>query len=66
MSEDNKLRCFGCGKPYDEFPLDVVLPDEQWELVSGRTDGSGVLCANCILERAAKLPGITVAMMVLE
>ena len=56
----------GCGKPYDEFPLDVVLPDQQWEQISGRTDGSGILCTACIIERGSRLPGITVAKLVFE
>lgn len=60
------LRCFGCGKPYKDFPLDIVLPDNQWADIAERTDGGGVLCAGCIIERASKLPGITVAKMVLE
>ena len=55
------LRCSGCGKHYDEFPLDVVLPNEQWLQISPRPDGGGVLCAACIVERGSKLPEITFA-----
>ena len=47
------------------MPLDVVLPDDQWERISGRTDGGGILCAECILARAARL-GATVAKMELD
>ena len=60
------VRCADCGKPYRDFPLDVVLPDHQWALLSGRNDGGGIICASCIIERAAKMPGITVAKMTLE
>jgi transcriptional regulator with XRE-family HTH domain len=60
------LCCMDCGMSYLDFGLDVALPDEQWALVSGRDDGSGILCAACIVKRAAKLPGITVARMRLE
>lgn len=58
--------CLECGKLYRDFPLDVVLPDEQWVRVSRRPRGDGFLCAGCIVERAAKLPGVTMAKMVLE
>lgn len=52
------LCCSGCGKPYSEFPLDVHLPDDQWLLVNGRE--GGVLCAQCIVERASGIPIVTV------
>lgn len=58
------LVCAGCKKPYRDFPLDVVIPDDQWLAINGR-DG-GVLCAACIVERGAKLPGVTVARLVFD
>lgn len=58
------LRCLDCKKPYAEFPLDVVLPRGQWlEIHPG--DG-GVLCAGCIVVRAAKVQGATVCHLVIE
>lgn len=57
------LACLDCGMPYSEFPLDVVLPNDQWEIISGRKNGSGFLCAACIVERASKIKGVTVAKM---
>jgi len=60
------LRCYDCGLPYRSFPLDVVLPDEQWNAISP-TGGHGcVLCAQCIVHRAAKLPGATVVHVTIE
>ena len=60
-----KCECEDCGKPYSEFELDTVLPNGQWELIcSGRRHE--LLCANCIVVRASKIPGCTVAHMVLE
>jgi hypothetical protein len=50
-----------CGMPYAHFPMDVVVPDDQWTQITGRTDGGGVLCVACIVRRASKLPGIRVA-----
>lgn len=47
--------CMDCGRPYAEFPLDVLLPRHQW-LDIHPADG-GVLCPNCLVARAAKLPG---------
>jgi hypothetical protein len=43
-----------CYKPYRLFGLDVTLPDGQWEMI--HPDDGGVLCANCIVQRASKLP----------
>jgi hypothetical protein len=63
MSEQ-VVRCLDCGKRYAEFPLDVVLPRSQW-LAIHPADG-GVLCAACIVKRAAKVPGATVVHAVIE
>lgn len=56
--------CLDCGKPYAEFPLDVVLPRSQWLEI--HPDEHGLLCAGCIVARAAKVPGATVAHLVIE
>lgn len=58
------VRCLDCGLRYEDFPLDVVLPRGQWLLIHPADDG--VLCARCIVVRAAKLPGVTVCHMVIE
>lgn len=58
--------CEDCDKPYTEFGLDLVLPDSQWEEITGRSDGSVILCANCIVKRAAKLSKFTVVKAQLE
>ena len=51
------VRCMDCGLDYEhDFPLDVVLTKEQWLLIHPQ-DG-GVLCGNCIVKRAAKLPHV--------
>lgn len=51
-----QARCLDCGMPYNNvMKLDLVLPRVQWlEVHPG--DG-GVLCANCIVKRASKMPG---------
>jgi hypothetical protein len=56
-SEDTPtgLVCADCGLPYQDFPLDTTIPDEQWHAIFGGP--GGVLCASCIVKRAAKLPG---------
>ena len=41
-----------------------VIPDEQWSKIA--PSAGGVLCAGCIVERGATLPGVTVAKMVFE
>lgn len=71
---DGVLYCYGgCGRRYADFGLDVMLPAALWnEIAVGppfdetqlniRREGrGGVLCANCIVERLAKLSGVTVA-----
>ncbi len=56
------LRCEDCGLPYTEFYLDTTIPNSEWDAI----DGSGVLCANCIVKRASKLPGVIAARMTFE
>lgn len=51
-----EAECIDCGKRYNNFKLDVTLPDEQWLLIC--PDRGGILCANCIVERASKLPNV--------
>lgn len=58
-------RCRDCGLPYEAFPLDVNLPRSQWMEIHPEGEG-GLLCAQCIVERAAKVPGCTVVHAVLE
>ena len=52
------VNCFDCGLPYSEMGLDLVLPDQQWRVLF--PEESGLLCANCICKRAAKLNGVVV------
>ena len=47
--------CLDCGKPYSDFPCDVILTRTQWLEI--HPDEHGLLCASCIVTRAAKLPG---------
>ena len=54
-----KPNCLDCGMPYQGFPLDMTLPNEQWLMIHPEGEG-GLLCAGCIVKRAAKLPGIIV------
>ena len=50
-----EAKCADCGKPYDDFGLDMVLSDEQWLMIFPQKNG--LLCANCIVNRASKLKG---------
>ena len=56
--------CLDCGKPYSDFPLDATLPDEQWRMI--HDSEGGLLCANCMVARLAKLPGAIAVRMRLE
>lgn len=57
--------CKDCGLPYESFGLDTTLSDEQWIMIHPQGEG-GLLCANCIINRASHLPGIIAARMALE
>lgn len=58
------LTCMDCETAYSAFPLDTTLPDEQWRLI--HDSEGGVLCASCIVRRAARLPGIVAVRARLE
>lgn len=49
------MACLDCGLPYRDFPIDTVLPDADWLLIHPEGLG-GLLCAGCIVKRAAALP----------
>lgn len=51
--------CEDCLLPYEQFPLDVVLPDADWLRIHPTGDG-GLLCARCIATRAAALPDMII------
>ena len=53
-----------CKKPYKEFGLDIHLPRSQWLEI--HPDEDGLLCAQCIIDRSAKVKGCTVVHAILE
>ena len=55
LRTERKCECIDCGLPYSEFGLDMTLPNEQWLMI--HPEGDGILCANCMVKRAAKLEG---------
>ncbi len=59
------LKCEDCGLLYTKFGLDTTLPDEQWRLIHPEREG-GILCANCMVQRASEIAGIVAARMVFE
>ncbi len=58
------VACLDCGLPYEQFPLDTHLSRPQWLEI--HPDDGGVLCANCIVKRAAAIPGATLVHLVIE
>lgn len=51
------IRCLDCQVNYDTImPISLNIPRDQWLLIHPK-DG-GVLCANCMIQRASKLPHI--------
>jgi len=70
MGRQAMVACADCGRPYETFDLDVVVPDEQWRDIcptppSGDSDG-GILCGACVICRGSKLPGVVVARLHFE
>jgi hypothetical protein len=59
------VACEDCGLLYERFPLDVVLPNDQWLTIHPDGPG-GILCAQCIVKRAARLKNVTVVRAQLE
>ena len=57
-------KCMDCGMPYEDFPCDTTLPNEQWQLIHDQHEG--LLCAGCMVARAAKLPGVIAVRMFIE
>lgn len=51
--------CHDCGMPYTEMGMDVVLPNYQWNGLVKPDDRGIILCANCIVSRASKMPGVS-------
>lgn len=60
-----RLTCEDCGKDYDQFGIDTVIPNAQWNLIHPEREG-GILCASCMVLRASKISSITVAHMIFE
>jgi len=51
------VRCLDCGTDYDAaMALSLLIPKAQWLAI--HPADAGVLCANCMLRRASKLPGV--------
>jgi len=50
---ENDDRCIECGTICE---LDFVLSKEQWLIINPKN--GGVLCANCIIKHATKLPHV--------
>lgn len=49
-----KSECIDCGLNYEEFPIDLLLPDNQWKKIHKGVNG--VICPSCIIKRIAKFP----------
>lgn len=47
--------CHDCGIAYAGLGCDLVLPDQQWKALF--PEETGLLCANCICQRASALGG---------
>lgn len=49
--------CVDCHLRYeaDGWPVDLILPLQQWNMIAPQ-NGSGILCANCMLVRLSKIP----------
>lgn len=57
MTSGPGIACQDCGAEYRYLGLDLVLPDQQWDVICPE---GGILCANCICKRAAKFGGTAI------
>jgi hypothetical protein len=57
--------CEDCNKLYSHFGIDTTLSNEQWLMIHPESS-EGILCANCIVERASRLSGVIAARMRLD
>lgn len=44
---DKGCTCQKCGKVYK---VDILIPDEIWELITPKSNGGGLLCGSCIMK----------------
>ncbi len=44
-------KCEDCHLLYQNFGMDVTIPNDQWTELTGYTDGEGLLCGACIIQR---------------
>ncbi len=49
-------KCYDCDLPYSDFPIDLGVSDEIWELISPtERGGGGLLCPACMVKRLSEL-----------
>jgi hypothetical protein len=60
----NKAECMDCKKLYEEFGMDMLFPRGQWLEIN--PDDDGLLCCQCMINRACKIPGAIVVHSVIE
>lgn len=56
--------CLDCGLAYKKFGLDVILPRSQWLAI--HPDDHGLLCARCIVIRAATITRAVACHLIIE
>lgn len=57
-------RCMDCGMRREDIPADVVMSREQWLTIHPKE--VGILCAGCIVRRAARIRGAVRCHLVVE
>jgi hypothetical protein len=56
MEEIDGCTCQQCGVSYK---MDLLIPDELWERITGITSGGGLLCPSCIVVEIEKARGFS-------
>ena len=48
--------CQKCGR---EYTIDLIIPNDKWNIIrpAGKTEGAGLLCGGCIMEKLEALEG---------
>lgn len=56
-NKNYSAKCFDCKTDYEYMGCDIVLPNDQWDLITNHKKHI-ILCGSCIALRARKIPGV--------
>lgn len=68
MNTETEVKCKDCGQSINDLGMNTIMPDNQWyELCCYTGVGTdAILCPNCMVKRASKLPGALVTYLAID